>query len=97
MNFTITNMDKPDSFALRAATREMHLGYLDSIVGVIVAGGAFLNAEGKPIGSLLIVEAPDQEAAQALAAEDPYARAGLFATMTVSPYRLVYKDGARVA
>jgi uncharacterized protein YciI len=97
MHFTITNMDKPDSLALRAATRETHLGYLDSIVGVLVAGGAFLNADGKPIGSLLIVDAPDEAAAQAIAAGDPYAKAGLFETVTVTRYRLVYKDGARIA
>jgi uncharacterized protein YciI len=30
MLFAITNLDKADSFALRAATRETHLGYLDS-------------------------------------------------------------------
>jgi len=97
MHFTITNMDKPDSSAIRAATRETHLGYLDGMVSIVVAGGAILNAEGKPIGSLLIIDAPDEAAAQAIAAADPYVTAGLFETVTVMPYRLVYKAGARFA
>jgi uncharacterized protein YciI len=96
MLFAITNIDKPESSALRAATREAHLGYLDSIVAQVVLAGPVLNAEGQPTGSLLIVEAPDQAAAAAFAAADPYARAGLFGSVTIRPYRLVYKDGARI-
>jgi uncharacterized protein YciI len=97
MLFAITNIDKADSFALRAATRETHLGYLDGIVAQLVLAGPLLNAEGQPIGSLLVVEAENKDAAAAFAAGDPYAKAGLFASVTITPYRLVYKDGARVA
>jgi uncharacterized protein YciI len=96
MLFAITTIDKPDSMALRAATRETHLGFLDSIVAQLVLAGPMLNAEGQSIGSLLIVEAPALAAAEAFAAADPYARAGLFESTTIRPYRLVYKDGARV-
>jgi uncharacterized protein YciI len=96
MLFAITNLDKPDSGALRAATREIHLGYLDSIVAQIVLAGPLLNAEGQSIGSLLVVEAENQAAAEAFAAADPYAKAGLFGSVTVTPYRLVYKDAARL-
>jgi uncharacterized protein YciI len=97
MLFAITNIDKADSFALRAATRETHLGYLDGIVAQLVLAGPLLNAEGQPVGSLLVVEAENKDAAAAFAAADPYAKAGLFASVTITPYRLVYKDGARVA
>ena len=96
MFFAITNIDKPDSAGLRAATREIHLGYLDSIVAQLVLAGPVLNAEGQSIGSLLIVDAPEMAAAEAFAAADPYAKAGLFETVTIRPYRLVYKDGARL-
>ena len=97
MLFAITNIDKPDSLALRTSTREIHLGYLDSIVTQIVFAGPVLNAEGQSVGSLLVVEAENQAAAEAFAAADPYAKAGLFESMTIRPYRLVYKDGARLA
>ncbi len=97
MLFVITAIDKPDSVALRAATRETHLGYLDSIVAQMLLAGPVLDAEGRSVGSLLVVEAENQAAAEAFAAADPYARAGLFEGVTIRPYRLVYKDGARVA
>jgi uncharacterized protein YciI len=97
MLFAITNIDKPGSTALRAATRETHLGYLDSIVSQLLLAGPLLNGENQPIGSLLVVEAENHAAAAAFAEADPYARAGLFESVTIRPYRLVYKDGARVA
>lgn len=97
MLFAISNIDKAGSSALRAATRDIHLGYLDSIVAQIVLAGPVLNAEGQSVGSLLIVEAENQAAAEAFAAADPYAKAGLFESMSIRPYRLVYRDGARLA
>jgi uncharacterized protein YciI len=97
MLFAITNVDKADSFTLRAATRDIHLGYLDSIVAQLLLAGPLLNAEGQSIGSLLIVEAENHAAAEAFAAADPYAKAGLFESVTIRPYRIIYKDGARLA
>jgi uncharacterized protein len=97
MLFAITTIDKPNSAGLRAATRETHLGYLDSIAAQLVIGGAVLNAEGQPVGSLAVVEAENQAAAEAFAAADPYARAGLFESVAIRPFRLVYKDGVRPA
>lgn len=96
MLFAISNLDKPDSFALRAATRETHLAYLDGFLSQLVLAGPLLNADGKAIGSLVVIEADDQAAAEAIAAGDPYAKAGLFQSVTVTPYRAVYKDAARV-
>jgi uncharacterized protein YciI len=97
MLFAVINIDKPDSLALRAATRETHLGYLDGVVAQMIVAGPVLNAEGQSIGSLLVIEAENEAAAEALAATDPYAKAGLFESITIRPYRLVYKDGARLA
>ena len=53
-------------------------------------GGPWLDeADGGPLGSMLLIEAKDLAAARALAAEDPYRAAGLFAEVTVRPWRLV--------
>ena len=40
-------------------------------------------------GSLVILEVPDRAAAEAWAAADPYARAGLFAQVTIRPWMKV--------
>jgi uncharacterized protein len=96
MLFAISCQDKPNALELRLATRPTHLEYLDGQAEVIVQGGPVLDAEGKPCGSLLIVDVADQAAAEALAAGDPYAKAGLFGSVTIRPFRSVFKDGARV-
>ena len=51
--------------------------------------GPFLGADDKPVGSMFIVEADDAAAAKALADQDPYAKAGLFAATEIKPWRLV--------
>lgn len=87
--FTVSCRDRPDSFELRAATRDRHLAYLAGLGATVRLGGPWLDAEGRGVGSLLIVEADDLAAAQALADGDPYAQAGLFASVAVEPWRLV--------
>jgi uncharacterized protein len=96
MIFSVICQDKPGALELRLATRPTHLEYLDAHVEQLLVGGPVLDAEGKPCGSLLLIEAADEAAAAAFAAADPYAKAGLFASVTIKPFRAVYKDGARV-
>jgi uncharacterized protein YciI len=97
MLFAITCQDKPASLELRLATRPTHLDYLEAHMAQLVLVGPVLDQDGKPCGSLLVVEAADQAAAEAFAAGDPYAAAGLFAQVEVKPFRAVFKDGAKVA
>ena len=94
MLFAITCTDKPDSLELRMATRPAHLDYLNSKVRNLILVGPLLDGEGKPRGSLLVVEAADRAEAEALAAGDPYAEAGLFESVVIRPFRAVFKDGA---
>ncbi len=96
MLFAITCTDKPNSLELRLATRPTHLEYLKSKMAGFIVVGPVLDAEGKPCGSLFVVEAEDQAAAEAFLAGDPYAKAGLFETVQVRPFRMVFKDGAMV-
>jgi uncharacterized protein YciI len=55
-----------------------------------------LDPEGKPCGSLLVVDVADRRAAETFAAGDPYAQAGLFESVVIRPFRTVFKDGAAV-
>ncbi len=87
--YTISCRDRPDGSDLRARTRDAHLAYCAGLGAAVKLGGPWLDGEGRSTGSLLIVEAADLPAAQALAAADPYALAGLFATVDVAPWRLV--------
>ncbi len=91
MYFSIICVDKPDSLQLRLDTRPEHLAYLEANVHRIVAGGAHLTEDHQtPTGSLLLIEAADRADAEAFAANDPYAKAGLFQSVTITPWRRVF-------
>jgi uncharacterized protein YciI len=95
MLFTVINTDRAGQLDLRMATRTDHLAFLDSEMARIINGGAMLDTDGKPCGSVLIIEAADLAEAEAFAAADPYAKAGLFASSVVCRYNGVFKDGKR--
>jgi uncharacterized protein YciI len=88
MLFAAICMDKPGLAELRLATRPAHLAFLEQHGAHVRLGGAFLdNAGEKPIGSLLILDCADRAAAQALLDNDPYAKAGLFSSVELRPWR----------
>jgi uncharacterized protein len=86
--FVIVALDKPDSRKLRAANRQAHLDYADAS-GAVVLAGPFLDGDGAMTGSLLILDVPDMAAAEAWAAADPYATAGLFGSVTIRAWKKV--------
>ena len=86
MLFVIVAVDNENSLALRMATREAHFEYARE-TGVVRLGGPFLDSKGDMAGSLIIFEAADLEAARKWQANDPYAKAGLFATVELRPWK----------
>lgn len=88
--FIIQCWDKPQAQELRAATRPAHLEYVNSGAVKLIAVGPMLTDDGQPFGSLLIIETEDRLAAERFAAEDPYAKAGLFDRVDVTLWRKVF-------
>ncbi len=86
--FALICTDKPDHEDLRKSTRAAHLEYL-SETGVTVHAGPFLNAQGGMTGSLVVIDLPNRTQAEAWAANDPYARAGLFADVRIEEWKKV--------
>ncbi|MBP7000050.1 YciI family protein [Amaricoccus sp.] len=80
--------DKPGGQEIRAANRAAHLDYLRD-TGVVVLAGPFQDDAGGMTGSLLVLDVADRAAAEAWAAADPYARAGLFASVAIRPWKKV--------
>jgi uncharacterized protein len=88
--FVAICIDKPNSQELRLANRVAHLDYLRLNAEPIKTCGPFVAEDGTTMnGSMLIVEAEDQKAAEAILARDPYRTAGLFQTVEVRPWRWV--------
>ncbi|THD47581.1 MAG: YciI family protein [Bradyrhizobium sp.] len=88
MLFAAACADKPNSVETRMANRPAHLAYLASLGARVRVGGALLDAEAKsPLGSLIIFEAASEAEVRAMLAEDPYTKAGLFASIDLKPWR----------
>jgi uncharacterized protein YciI len=84
MLYALICTDKPNSLALRIANRPEHLAYLQSLGETLVFAGPFTAEDGTTMnGSLVVVEAASLDAARKIAAGDPFAKAGVFATVDI--------------
>ena len=92
MLFALICTDKPQSLDLRMSVRPDHLNYLDGLGAALKAAGPFTDDDGKSTGSLVIIEAADMAAARAMAENDPYAKAGLFAHVEIRPWKWLIKN-----
>jgi hypothetical protein len=88
MLIAIICLDKPGALEIRKANRDAHLAHIRGADGAIVQAGPFLDAEGEMCGSLLIYQG-DLAGAEAWAAADPYAAAGLFQSVEIRPWNKV--------
>jgi uncharacterized protein YciI len=88
--FAIVAQDRPDAGSLRADTRPRHLVHLEAIAAQTVVAGPMLSDSGAPTGSIIVADFADLAAAQAFAAADPYAQAGLFGHVAVTAFRQVF-------
>ncbi len=88
MLFVVLCFDRPGSEGIRQATREAHLEFVAASGERVKAAGPFTSDDGsKMIGSMLVIEAESRADAEAWAALDPYARAGLFEDVEVRAWR----------
>ena len=88
MYYAIYCNDRPGRLHVRQEIRPAHIDYLKSKGAMILAGGATLQEDNETMcGSLLIIEADSLAEAEDFAANDPFAKAGLFESVTVRPWR----------
>jgi uncharacterized protein YciI len=88
MLYALIARDKAGALDVRKANREAHLAYIDE-TGVVAQAGPLLDDDGGMIGSLVILDVADMNAAQAWAAQDPYARAGLFESVEIVAWKKI--------
>ena len=98
MLYAIVGEDREDSLAARLAARPAHLERLQALqnAGRLILAGpgpAIDSAAPGPAGftgSLIVAEFASLDAAQAWADADPYVAAGVYARVTVKPFRKVF-------
>lgn len=97
MLYAIIAEDVPDSLETRLATRPAHLERLNALLdqGRLILAGPHpaidTNDPGDAgfSGSLIVAEFNSLEDAEAWAADDPYQHAGVYAKVTVKPFKKV--------
>jgi len=97
MLYAIVGEDVPNSLEQRLASRPAHLARLTDLeaAGRMVLGGPFPaidSADPGPAGfsgSLIVAEFDSLAVAQAWADADPYVAAGVYARVTVRPFKQV--------
>lgn len=95
MLFSLYCVDKPEEgLALRKENRPAHLEFLESNLEKVKFAGPTLTDDGEtPTGSIILIEVADRAEAEAFAAGDPYAKAGVFESVTIKATRQVYPKG----
>ena len=95
MWYVILGRDSADSLAGRIAARPAHLARLDALKseGRLLLAGPLpaIDAEDPGpagfVGSLIVAEFADLEAARRFAQDDPYLKEGVYASVEVMPFR----------
>lgn len=94
MLFALICNDKPGHLQVRIDTRPEHVAHLNRLreTGVLKLAGPFLDGDGKPNGSLVVIEASDAAAAKDIADSDPFTKVGLFASVEVRPWNWTFNN-----
>lgn len=95
MWFAIVGTDVPDSLEKRKAARPAHIERLQKLLdeGRLFVAGAFPAIESEDpgpagfTGSLILAQFPSQAEAEAWAKDDPYIAAGVYASVSIKPFR----------
>ncbi len=80
--------DKPGALQIRLDTRAAHLAHIEA-TGLVELAGPFLDGEGQMTGSMIVLNVGSLTEADAWAAADPYAKAGLFQNVTIREWKRV--------
>ena len=80
--------DKAGALNVRMENRSAHVDYLKSTDHVHLAG-PLIDANGDMCGSMIVLDVPDMAAAENWVTDDPYGKAGLFESVTLTEWKKV--------
>ena len=88
MRVALIAQDKPGALQIRFDNRDAHLAHIEAS-GIVEMAGPLLTTEGTMSGSLVVLSVESMDQAQAWADADPYAKAGLFQSVTLTEWKKV--------
>jgi uncharacterized protein len=88
MLWAISRLAAPNFAAMREKGLQAHLDYPPRRKKILVVSGATLTDDGNQVtGSLLIVNVNSRAEAKAFVDEDPFQKAGMFTSVTITRMR----------
>ena len=97
MPYVIQTRFKAGHGHVHAEWRPQHREYLDANTDKLLAAGALLDDDGNlGQGGVIIVDTEDRVDAENFIANDPFSRAGLFESVTVTRWRKAFYNYERL-
>ena len=88
MLYAITLIDRPGAAGLRLRERPAHKAHMATVAERIAFAGPLLADDGTTkVGSLLVIDFADRAAVLAWLANEPFTRAGVYASTSVHAFR----------
>lgn len=88
MLWAISRVAKPNSAAIREKALQAHRDFLHSQKSIVIISGATLTDDGEEVtGSMLIVNVNSRAEAKAFSDGDPFTKAGMFKSVTITRMR----------
>ena len=96
MKYVVTAHDGNNQFAERARVRPRHLENLAGLGSRVMFAGGILNEDGKPIGSVLVLDLESEDQLKAYLASEPYIQEKVWEDVVTEPFNLVFEHGEKV-
>lgn len=87
MIYIFTLIDRPDGLPLRLRVRPEHKAYLAAVAGRMAFAGPLVADDGQTMtGSMLAIDFESRDAAHAWLANEPFTKAGLYASISIHAF-----------
>ena len=96
MQFIVTALDGENMLEKRMAVRPRHLEGMARLSDHIVCAGGILDAEGRPKGSVLVMEFEDRNALDDYLAGEPYVLENVWQDISIELMNVVILKGEKV-
>ncbi|MBQ6452822.1 MAG: hypothetical protein IJJ14_00520 [Coriobacteriales bacterium] len=96
MQFVVTAYDGKGMLEKRMSVRSRHLEGIARMMDHVTVAGGILDDEGKPKGSVLVLDFDNRAELDDYLAAEPYIVEGVWETVTVEPMNVVILKGEKV-
>ena len=96
MQFVITAYDGANMLEKRMAVRPRHLENMGNLNGRVFCAGGILDEDGRPKGSVLVVDFATRELLEEYLANEPYIQEKVWEDVRVEPMNVVILDDEKI-